>query len=548
MSPCNPLENRPSGEVTTESVPAPEDQIKEQERAIIKLKRTRNSLLNVSKLPPEVLGNIFRWNVIPMDNLWGWEVRSHSFLLVCHHWFEVATCTPELWSFWGTTPNEWKQCYRHSKTAPLDLVLDVDNDDGSFDAALRDVLQGRAARNTIRRIHVSAEDARLLNSIISSLTINREGFQPSNLKSFVFLNPSDTIVNLSKFFARDDFPKLQYLKLTNYTITCWDHLTSRTGALTIMILDPTSPMPTSHLLSILASNPALQQVSTSVYPGPDLGSDGPSFRVPLHHLRDLDLTGDVQDVFRVLHRLDYTGKVDLGLKLQECAVGDISQVIGPYLRDYFGRRGGSQNGVGLFVSQSWNVIDHSVGYVGDLDPATPAGDQVRWFATIEISLSEIPPDDLLEGLVLDLLAHTPKEDVVYFRVSEVATEAISTHFPNLRAAHFDETPLSTLTNLGGDGKSLPSLRHVCLDEVVVDDGDWSPLITFLASRVSSGNQLDGLEVFYAPHMCANVMEEIRSVVRHFRTEELEKLCPFNACPEPQLLIPSAEYAELLPHF
>ena len=547
VSPRNRLENRPTGEVTTESVRVPADQTGEQERAIIKLKRTRNSLLNVSKLPPEVLGGIFRWNVTLKGYFGGLEEGSHNFLLVCHHWFEVAMRTPELWSFWGTTPEEWKRCYHHSKTAPLDLVLDVDTDYGSFDVTLHDVLQDRAARDTVRRIYIRAEDGRLLNSIIFSLTINSEGFQSSNLESFVLCNHSDRIVNPSRFFGRYSFPKLQHLTLTNCTITSWDCLTSRTGTLTALNLVSTSSIPTSNLLLILASNPALQEVMASVCPGPDCGHDRPSFRVPLHNLLELDLTGGVRDVFEVLHQLDYTGTIDLGFKLHGCAVGDISQVIGPYLRDCIGRRSGLKNGVELFVTEGEATIDHSVGDAGDLDPTTSIEDQVKWFAKIEIILNEIPPRDLLEGLIFDLLAHTLQEDVIYFWASDVATEVISARFPNLRTLHLDLTPLSTLTNLGGDGESFPSLRHVCLDQVVVDNGDWSPLITLLASRASSGNQLDALEIFGAPHMCANVMEEIKRVVRHFRTEELEEpppLCPCNACPEPQLLIPSAE---LSPH-
>jgi len=46
-------------EANIDSVRALEDQIREHENTIIKLKRTRNSLLNISKLPPEVLGNVF---------------------------------------------------------------------------------------------------------------------------------------------------------------------------------------------------------------------------------------------------------------------------------------------------------------------------------------------------------------------------------------------------------------------------------------------------------------------------------------------------------
>ena len=42
-----------------------EKQIEEHERAAIRLKRARNSLLNVTTLlPPEILGKFFHWNVI----------------------------------------------------------------------------------------------------------------------------------------------------------------------------------------------------------------------------------------------------------------------------------------------------------------------------------------------------------------------------------------------------------------------------------------------------------------------------------------------------
>ena len=343
-------------------------------------------MLNVSKLPPEVLGNIFHWNVIPKDNPLGWKVRSHSFLLVCRHWFEVASHTPELWSFWGTTPGEWKRCYRHSKTAPHDLVLDVDGDDGSFDAALHDALQDRAARNTVRRVHIRARGAKILNSIISSLTLNCEGFRSNNLESFTFLNHSNAAVNLSKFFGRYRFPKLQHLELTKYTTAGWDHLSSRTGGLQTLNLDSTYPSlvpTTSDLLSILAFNPALVRFSTSVRPARDRGGDMSSFRAPLHHLKGFDLAGGVWDVSGVLDRLDHTGKVDLDLGLQARTVGDISQVIGPYLRDYIERRGRSKNGLGLYICQSRDVIDHSLGDV--------AGDRVNWFASIGIGLDETPP-------------------------------------------------------------------------------------------------------------------------------------------------------------
>ena len=67
------LENRLTGEINIDSIRALDEQIKEHEKAAIKLKRARNSLLNVSKLPPEVLGKIFCWNVTFKDDFGGLE-------------------------------------------------------------------------------------------------------------------------------------------------------------------------------------------------------------------------------------------------------------------------------------------------------------------------------------------------------------------------------------------------------------------------------------------------------------------------------------------
>ena len=77
--------NRLRGEINIESIQGLGEEIKEQEAAIVKLKRARNSLLNVSRLLPEVLGDIFRWNVTVEGDFDGLEEGSYNFLLVCHH-------------------------------------------------------------------------------------------------------------------------------------------------------------------------------------------------------------------------------------------------------------------------------------------------------------------------------------------------------------------------------------------------------------------------------------------------------------------------------
>ena len=66
-------------EVNLNSVCALEEQIREHEKIAIRLKHVRNSLLNVSKLPPEVLGRFFHWNVTLKGDFGGLDEGSHNF-------------------------------------------------------------------------------------------------------------------------------------------------------------------------------------------------------------------------------------------------------------------------------------------------------------------------------------------------------------------------------------------------------------------------------------------------------------------------------------
>ena len=117
------LENRLSGELNVDTIHTLDKQIRELEKTLTELKCTRNSLLNVHRVPPEILGKIFHWNVMLKGDFGGLEKGSHNFLFVCHHWFKVALHTTELWSFWGNTSKDWARWCRCSATTPLDLVL-----------------------------------------------------------------------------------------------------------------------------------------------------------------------------------------------------------------------------------------------------------------------------------------------------------------------------------------------------------------------------------------------------------------------------------------
>jgi len=512
------------------------EEVKEHERAIIELKRTRNSLLNVSKLPPEVLGNIFGWNVIRKGDFGGLEKGSHNFLLVCRHWFEVASRTPELWGFWGNTPEEWARWYRCSGTAPLDLVLSGYGYEAKyFDATVRDALEDRAANDTIRRVHLEAGG--LLRSILDLLTPDCKELRSNSMESFILWNRSKVPVDVSNFFAHHRFPKLRRLNLNNCSASSWDRLVSRTSALTTLELDfsyPSSTPTISQLLSILSSNPTLRRVALLGRAVPDDAGGRSSSRVQLHHLKYLHLDGDLQHVSNLLNQLDHPRNMDLlSLTFRGCDDVDGSRVVGPYLRDYLKRRDRSQNGLNLSASSGYRTYRAShvklrIGDAGGIDFSDPAQSQINTFVEITTVLNG-GSHPVRERAVLDLVAYIPPEEVVYFKalVNPITTEDIWTQFPNIRGLSYDCVSLSAAfpsPRLDNEGNIFPPLEHVLLERV--DDDDWNPLITFLARRVSSGGRLDTLVISDSTDVPPEVVEVIKGMVRELKIDRQGSPPPF----------------------
>ena len=529
-------------ETNVDSIRVLEEQIKEHERAIIKLKRARNSLLNVSTFPPEVLGNIFRWNVVLKDDFGGLEEGSHNFLLVCHHWFEVASRTPELWTFWGTSLEDWEKRYlRSSAGAPLDLVLDeVPYMFGFISESQQMVLKDHTTRDTLRRVHLRSDMHCLLTAIISPLISPYGGLQTNSLESFILSNQDHTPLDVS-FFAQSRLSKLRHLELSGCTISSWDHLASQTTLLTTLKLffPDISPVPTMpRLLSILASNPHLQNLELNANAIPDRDRDG-SYQIPLRHLKELWLDGGAGQVFGLLRRLEYPQKMDkLSLGLSHCAVADISQTIGPYLRDYLRCRGRPRNGLGLVLS-SGRYITFNVGDAGRPDPSNSAFSRMSLFMWVTVGMDRALSDDALDKLTLDLIAHTPREEIVYFRTcgSLEAVKDLDAQMPNLKALDLFRVPLSAVfPTLSQDGSRVhkrfpPSLQHLLIRRPNLTTNGWNPLITFLSHRSSSGNQLDSLLISGPCHMCSRVTQRVMDVVQKFEIDDecLESWCPFGNC-------------------
>lgn len=258
---------------------------------------------------------------------------------------------------------------------------------------------------------------------------------------------------------------------------------------------------------------------------------GDASRVLLHHLKELHLVGDSQDVIRLLHRLDHPRNMDgLWLILDNCMALEISQTIGPYFQDYLWGRDRSQNGLGLFLT----ITDKIVLHAGNVRRAGLLLRQKETLMDVRLRLNEVLPRDIQEKVILNPIAHAPQEKIVCFQTwdNPVAMENVYARFPNLRTLSFERIPLSAMfprLNLGGDEEILRSLQCVVLRNLVVDGGDWSPLTTFLTHRAFSGNRLNALKTFRPSHICLEVVEDIRGMVHELKIELSSQSCPFGIC-------------------
>jgi len=399
-------------EANIDLIRALEKQIEEGDGDMIKLKRDRNSLLNIStRAPPEILGYIFTRCLVRERMFQGLQNGSYSFLLVCHRWFEVASSTPELWSFWGNTFRHWKKHYHRSAATKLDLVFTgYRRDSAPFDQSLQDAVRSHVMQNTIRQVHFIPYYLFTLVPVISSLTPNDEGGQNENIESIAFhcVQGTDTLV-VSEFFSRSRLSKLRTLSLHgDLYISSWDHLIPRTTLLTSLslVIPPSTPSPrpaAAQLCSILTSNPNLQELilSSAVLPN---DTDTSTSKVPLRHLKLLSLTGKHRQMFGLLCQLILPEMLDdLHLTGSDFAVEDISQTLAPYMRDYFQRDPRFHNALGVSASQA--CISISVTVTG---AQTTASEREPPRAMLT-SFIDVPPPNIPERFLLDLIALIPKE-------------------------------------------------------------------------------------------------------------------------------------------
>lgn len=156
----------------------------------------------------------------------------------------------------------------------------------SISESQRMALEDHATHDAIQRIHLQSDRNGLLISIISPLTSPGGGLLTNGLESLMLSNQDEVPLDVS-FFARSRLSELRHLELSGCKISSWDHLASQTTHLTALRLfsDRVSPRSTIlQLLSILASDPHLQDLALNAHTVPNDDGGGSSYQVPLRHL------------------------------------------------------------------------------------------------------------------------------------------------------------------------------------------------------------------------------------------------------------------------
>ena len=514
-------------------------------------------------MPPEILGYIFRRNVTPVDDFDGLAKGSYNFVLVCHHWFKVASSTPDLWSFWGNSLEQWSTRYQHRGTAPIDVRLHMYGGLGRgsnviFDGPLRDALRDRAERDSIRTLHLSNENTDLLlpipnyhtsnanidllHSMLPVLIPSGQGIQHSSIESLIL---EDFDVDVSDFFTRRHFSKLRRLSLSaGIGISTWAHLESHMTALTTLSLtigNPgTFPTPTiSQLLSIFASNPRLQRLSLSIPPiFEEYGDVSAPQIVNLPYLKSLYFSGDFEPLLRVLHQIDHPEPMDeMRFLFTGCRAADVSGILGPYLRDCIQRDGRFRDGLGICVRSSYRFISVEVATASGIAGPTLSPRCRSPFLVFEVSLVENTGWGPSDKPWVDFVTHTPREHVICLEVS-MGPDAVKEIIPTM--PNIQELTLINKESYNGSlrpahgpfaiMKLLPSPRYLRLYDF--DVPYWASLVSYLVHQ-TSGGQVISLRIAGEPvHICPHLVESIRNAVEELVLDEsLKEECRLGICYE-----------------
>ena len=299
-------------------------EIDDFESAILVLKRRRNTLSLVSRLPFEILGRVFESTRVVMSDertqqpQIGWIAVSH----VCSHWREIAMNWPQLWSHIDFRCLKWAEEMLHrSKMAPLtvrlDLRLQMSEPARSFWVHLP----------RIRKLRFTATlPCGTGPGWLRPLQRQLSGFAPCLNSLSLSLHHLEKLLPDDVFSA--DIPSLRHLELKHCPVSWQWPQFKQLISLQLSFDENVGLQPSaSQLISILSDMPNLEflhlhDVIPQIFES-DL-SLAPQRRVLLPHLLCLSIISDIRSCSGLLNHLMFPSLTSLELK---CTVEEGSDPI-----------------------------------------------------------------------------------------------------------------------------------------------------------------------------------------------------------------------------
>ena len=225
---------------------------------------------------------------------------------------------------------------------------------------------------------------------------------------------------------------------------------------------------------------------------------------------------------------------EMKLTVSHCTVRDILGTLGPYIQDYIRRDGRFQDGLGIHVTSFTDSISIQASAISN---ATGSFQKVT-FATFTAIHRQDLSMSAEDELCINLVAHTPREHVVYFggNTSIHPMEETVAAMPKLQELHLINQMLDDRflhPSLGGpfvNGKLFPSLQHLHLEDTFLYEGHWSPIIPYLIHQTSGGQRIS-LTISGKPqHICKDVLRDMKGLAEELVLDlVLEDSCPIDYC-------------------
>ena len=367
--------------------------------AIIDLKGRINTIAPISKLPPEMLAEVFlhvvaNYHCEPGRLVHNAAMFSYKWITithVCRAWRDIALNTPRLWSYLVlASPEMTEMVLARSKMAPLCVTATILSASDWRFKLLETIMQNS---RRIKDVYVVGS-ARVLRSLVAKWS------GPADLLESIFLTesrvydpmaifPSGHLTSdvLPKLFASHT-PKLRHLEIDRTVIT-WDNPLLCSSLTTLRIscrrenLQRNGTFP--QFLAALENMPLLEHIHLieAIPRVPeDTTSLPPATRSPvaLPHLRNLEVISDIFDCANFLNHVTFPSNARLHVNGRtERGEQDLIRVFGehlarapPLLSAVFSPVYSAQ----VFV-KGWRTVvaaDAECGPELDADPYGPYGD------------------------------------------------------------------------------------------------------------------------------------------------------------------------------